>query len=953
MSEQDLQRLADILKSRGEGLAAINSNEANLLQALGGAAQPLPGTQGMGPGGGPIRSYAEKIELATPTTTTTSTGYDPSKDTDRLGGDTHDTSPDDGLTETQKHHKEYLESFENQGSGGSGLKSVMPGYNPPSAAIIHLYDRDSETGNWILRPQGTTASTVFTDSLGNEHSTQAAADTANYNITLQQDKLKTYFKNNLQADTNYDTFKIKFNEAGPLQPELTFDQWKAQNPDVLKDPSGAIKSPQQVQEEYNTAIQSGAIKMVPSTKSEKEQNYSLLPDDEIERIFNEQKVLTGEAAQTQIGNFTDTVSQILLTFNQPGSMQDIETLTFEDIQSQLPAGFEALSEQMKRGIFKKLQDNAVKVGRFTLTPEERAEFTTAAPTVDPVADVTDIDIDQVTEATAPTVTGTGTVTAPTITAPAEIDAATVGEVADVTAPTLDTVDDITAPTADAVTVGEIADPGQVFIDEIVALDIENIGAIDDLDDITQLLKDRISGEATSPAQIQLQQTTQNNVRQLLGLEAGATADPAKLRQIRQLYAETQQAAAGQSALLRSQETQQAEQALIDVAKPKGAMEMEAELANLETRRQVAIREGDFESARQLQIAQASLTKVITQANIDRDLEAAELDAETRTNIANLDKDIRLAIQKGNMEQAASLANQKTALEIGIAQADAETKANIANLEVREALAIAQGDGELAADIENQKNTLLKNLKQADLDLQTTLANLEARRILAVEQGKMDLAVALANLEKEIILSRTDAELALKSKALDDAVALASFEGLQALEGVDLKVDLAQMEMDLAEMDFELKEKLANLDADTQTKIAYYIGEYKKEIAKADRDTATEGAYLKLLGTILSAKGLIQSDISAKRNIRAADDQVEGFLDALNAYQYQYKDENAPGADAGMFVGVMAQDLEKTPMGASFVTDTPQGKMVDYGHGLAAILASQSNLHDRLRQLEEG
>jgi len=53
------------------------------------------------------------------------------------------------------------------------------------------------------------------------------------------------------------------------------------------------------------------------------------------------------------------------------------------------------------------------------------------------------------------------------------------------------------------------------------------------------------------------------------------------------------------------------------------------------------------------------------------------------------------------------------------------------------------------------------------------------------------------------------------------------------------------------------------------------------------------------------------------------------------------------------VGVMAQDLEKTPMGASFVKDTPNGKQVDYGHGLAAILASQVNIHDRLRHLEEG
>ena len=50
---------------------------------------------------------------------------------------------------------------------------------------------------------------------------------------------------------------------------------------------------------------------------------------------------------------------------------------------------------------------------------------------------------------------------------------------------------------------------------------------------------------------------------------------------------------------------------------------------------------------------------------------------------------------------------------------------------------------------------------------------------------------------------------------------------------------------------------------------------------------------------------------------------------------------------------MAQDLEKTAMGASFVKDTPDGKMVDYGHGLAAILASQANIHDRLRTIEEG
>ena len=48
---------ARMMQNRGEGLASINSQEAGLLSALGGAGEPLPGTQGMGPDGGPIRSY--------------------------------------------------------------------------------------------------------------------------------------------------------------------------------------------------------------------------------------------------------------------------------------------------------------------------------------------------------------------------------------------------------------------------------------------------------------------------------------------------------------------------------------------------------------------------------------------------------------------------------------------------------------------------------------------------------------------------------------------------------------------------------------------------------------------------------------------------------------------------------------------------------------------------------
>ena len=62
MSDEDLRRLAEILQSRGEGLASINQGEANLLSALGGSGQPLPGTQGMGVSGGPIRCYDDEVD---------------------------------------------------------------------------------------------------------------------------------------------------------------------------------------------------------------------------------------------------------------------------------------------------------------------------------------------------------------------------------------------------------------------------------------------------------------------------------------------------------------------------------------------------------------------------------------------------------------------------------------------------------------------------------------------------------------------------------------------------------------------------------------------------------------------------------------------------------------------------------------------------------------------------
>lgn len=94
--------------------------------------------------------------------------------------------------------------------------------------------------------------------------------------------------------------------------------------------------------------------------------------------------------------------------------------------------------------------------------------------------------------------------------------------------------------------------------------------------------------------------------------------------------------------------------------------------------------------------------------------------------------------------------------------------------------------------------------------------------------------------------------------------------------------------------------------------------------------------------------------SDKNKKKSKKTDPKSFLDALTAYSYEYKDDakKSPLGGKGKFLGVMAQDLEKTPVGKQMVQDTPQGKVVDYGKGFGAILAAQAHLNERLSQMEK-
>lgn len=82
------------------------------------------------------------------------------------------------------------------------------------------------------------------------------------------------------------------------------------------------------------------------------------------------------------------------------------------------------------------------------------------------------------------------------------------------------------------------------------------------------------------------------------------------------------------------------------------------------------------------------------------------------------------------------------------------------------------------------------------------------------------------------------------------------------------------------------------------------------------------------------------------------DRMKEFMSRVQSYEYDYKD---PDYMPGRQTGPMAQDLEKHPIGASLVVDTPKGKMVDWSRGgnvLMAGLATLSKENDELRGLVE-
>jgi hypothetical protein len=85
-----------------------------------------------------------------------------------------------------------------------------------------------------------------------------------------------------------------------------------------------------------------------------------------------------------------------------------------------------------------------------------------------------------------------------------------------------------------------------------------------------------------------------------------------------------------------------------------------------------------------------------------------------------------------------------------------------------------------------------------------------------------------------------------------------------------------------------------------------------------------------------------------------DPMVEDFLNSLHPYSFKYKDPSLDPTNRGTHYGVMAQDVNKTPMGHSLIDKMDgQGHMgIDIKRGLGAALAAEADLNQRVNALSK-
>jgi hypothetical protein len=259
--------------------------------------------------------------------------------------------------------------------------------------------------------------------------------------------------------------------------------------------------------------------------------------------------------------------------------------------------------------------------------------------------------------------------------------------------------------------------------------------------------------------------------------------------------------------------------------------------------------------------------------------------------------------------------------------------------------------ELMANIQNQQDSATRNSAR-DLDVAGMAQDRALKALIdqgnlssQIQQQDFNQGAAKANANDAISkFNATNTQNQINTNVgARNTAQTANLAAKQGIANTNANTANAQQQYnkELLQKDYENKMKKAAGQTGVSQFNASNEGEDARQSAKAQNDS------FKMVGQLIGTAAM--SDERQKTDVEEF--SPSDFLDTLTGYKYKYKDPKKFGE--GEHVGVMAQDLEKTEAGSDLVSDTSDGKMVDYSKAGPAIMASLADLNKRIKNIEQG
>lgn len=143
------------------------------------------------------------------------------------------------------------------------------------------------------------------------------------------------------------------------------------------------------------------------------------------------------------------------------------------------------------------------------------------------------------------------------------------------------------------------------------------------------------------------------------------------------------------------------------------------------------------------------------------------------------------------------------------------------------------------------------------------------------------------------------------------------------------------------------------DQDQEGRIRYQTGQAGNALnANKANSENTQAIVHDAAGLVQGAVGAgTRSDERAKTDVRPAEGQLAQMLEHVKPETWEYQSGMGP---KGRRAGPMAQDLERSELGASLVSRDAEGmRQVDYAKAAPALVSGLAMVHDRLSKLERG